>query len=135
VGSKEAVKREDMLEFRLHSEGTNKNPLWGIAFKHKDDVSKTFDCEVDKRPYQIDIIFPDGKTYTFGIRPSFWNGCYEFLDAQVKDKTTGKFLREVRPIKILSIDKLGYKIETKNKCMIQIQVVERNKILRIVNFT
>ncbi|MFX0135598.1 MAG: hypothetical protein ACFFDN_18275 [Candidatus Hodarchaeota archaeon] len=109
-----------MLEFRLYSEGSNKNPLWGLAFRHKYDVHKAIDSEIDKRPSQIDIEFPDGTIFTFGIIPSFWNECYEFVDAQVKDKLTGKRLRAVKPIKSLAIDKLGYDIKTKGECYIQI---------------
>jgi len=123
-----------MLEFRLHSEGSNKNPLWGIAFRHKNDVIKAIDSEMDKRPHQIDIEFPDGKAYTFGIRPSFWNGCYEFVDAQVRDKVSGKYLRKLKPIKSLAIDTLGYSTQKKGNCIIQVQVVKRNQLLRIATF-
>ena len=123
-----------VLEFRLYSEGSNKNPLWGMAFRHKDDINKALDCEIDKRPSQIDIEFPDGKIFTFGIRPSFWNRCHEFVDAQVKDKLTGRFLRKIKPIKYLAVDKLKYNVTTKGKCIIQVRVVERNKLLRIVTF-
>lgn len=125
-----------ILEFRLHSEGSNKNPLWGIAFRHKDDVKKALDCEIDKRPSQIDIEFPNGEIFTFGIRSCFWsrNRCYEFVDAQVKDKLTGKLIRKINPIKSLAIHKLKYDVNTKGKCIIQVQVVEKNKLLRIVKF-
>ncbi len=123
-----------MLNFRLHSEGSNKNPVWGIAFRHKTDVIKAIDNEMNKRPSQIDVEFPDGKIYTFGIRPSFWNGCCEFVDAQVRDKVSGKPLRKVKPIKSLAIDTLGYGIETKGECIIQVQVVKRNQLLRIATF-
>lgn len=123
-----------MLEFRLHSEGSNKNPVWAIAFRHKEDINKAIDCETDKRPSQIDIEFPDGKVFTFGIRSSFWKGCYEFGDAQVRDKSTGKLLKTVKPIKSLAIEKLRYDIATKGKCIIQIQVVKRNQLLRITSF-
>jgi len=123
-----------MLKFRLHSEGSNQNPLWGIAFRHKNDVSKAIDTEINKRPSQIDIKFPNRKIYTFGIRPSFWNGCYEFVDAQVRSKASGKLLRKIKPIKSLAINTLGYDIKTKGKCIIRIQVVKRNQLLRIVTF-
>lgn len=123
-----------MLEFRLHSEGSNKNPLWGIAFRHKYDVNKAVDFEIDRRPSQIGIEFPNGEIFTFGIRPSFWNECYEFVDAQVSDKSTGELLRNIKPIKSLAVDKLKYDVSTKEKCIIQIQVVEKNKLLKIVTF-
>lgn len=123
-----------MLEFRLHSEGSNKNPVWAIAFRHKEDVNKVIDYVVDNRPSQIDIEFPDGKIFTFGIRPSFWKGCYEFVDAQVIDKSTGELLKTVKPIKSLAIEKLGYDISTKGKCIIQIQVVKKSQLLRIISF-
>jgi len=121
-----------MIEFRLHSEGSNENPIWGIAFRHRNDVAKALDNEINKRPSQIDIEFPDGKTYTFGIRPSFWNGCYEFVDAQVRDKESGRLLREVKPTKSSAIDTLRYNTHTKGNCIIHVQVVERNQLLRIL---
>lgn len=123
-----------MIEFRLHSEGSNKNPLWGIAFRHKIDVINAIDIEKEKRPSQIDIEFPNGTIHTFGIRPCFWTGCYEFVDAQVRDKTTGLPLKTVKPIKSLAIERLGYDVRTKNKCNILIEVVKRNRFLRIVTF-
>ena len=113
-----------MLEFRLHSEGSNKKPLWGIAFKDSNDVTKAIDK--NNKPSQIDIEFPDGKIYSFGFRSCFWNGCYEFVDAKVRGK--------VKPIKSLAIDTLGYNIKTKGKCIIQVQVVKQNQLLRIVTF-
>ena len=113
-----------MLEFRLHSEGNNKKPLWGIAFRHRNDVTKAIDK--NNKPSQIDIEFPDGKIYSFGFRSCFWNGCYEFVDAQVRGK--------VKPIKSLAIDTLGYNIKTKGKCIIQVQVVKHNQLLHIVTF-
>ena len=123
-----------MLDFRLHSEGSNENPVWGIAFRHKVDVTKAIDNEMNKRPSKIDVEFPDGKIYTFGIRRCFWKGCYEFVDAQVRDKVSGKPLRKVNPIKSLAIDTLGYGIETKGECIIRVQVVKRNQLLRVATF-
>ena len=90
-----------LIEFRLYYEGSKKNPRWGIALKEA-DIPRVLD--VDKRPSQIDIEFSDGKIITFGIRPSFWSGCREFVDAQATDKLTG--LR-VKPIKAFAVEKLG----------------------------
>lgn len=123
-----------MIEFRLHSEGSNQNPLWGIAFKHKNDLVKAIDIEREKRPSQIDIKFPDGKVFTFGLRPSFWKGCYEFVDAKVIDKSTGQLFKKVKPIRELAIDELGYNVHTRSNCKIQIEVVRKNEFLRIVTF-
>jgi hypothetical protein len=73
----------DVIEFRLNSEGSNKSPCWGIAFRHARDVSRFLDTDPAHRPSSIEIEFPDGKLYSFGIRDSFWNGCHEFVDARV----------------------------------------------------
>lgn len=124
--------KNKIIEFSLFSEGSNIYPCWGIKFKHKNEVTKL--CDMDKRPDSIDITFPDGKTYTFRIRPSFWNGCHEFVDAQVQEKSTGKLTRKVKPIKSLAIDELGYSIKTKNNCTIHAEVVKRNKLLQITKF-
>lgn len=121
-----------MIEFRLHSEGSKKKPLWGLAFKHRVDVTKAIDF--DKHPSQIDIKFPDGQIITFGIRPSFWKGCYEFVDAQVKDKCTGLSLKRMKPVKSIAVDKLKYDVKTKQKCVIMIQIIEKNRLLKIVKF-
>jgi hypothetical protein len=118
-----------MIEFRLNSEGSNKNPLWGIAFRHKEDLPKALD--VDRPPSQIEIEFPDGKTITFGIRASFWSRCHEFVDAQAIDKLTGL---KIKPIKALAIDKLGYSVETKRRCNIILEVIKRNCLLKIITF-
>jgi hypothetical protein len=121
------VDGQTLLDFRLHSEGSNAKPCWGIAFCHKSDMSKAVDMV--NRPTQIDIEFPDKKVYTFGIRPSFWEAkrpCKEFVDAQVTGGT--------KPIKSLAIDTLGYNVCTKSKCVIKVQVVRHNQLLRIVYF-
>ena len=123
-----------MIEFSLFSEGSNMYPCWGIKFTHKNDLTKVLDTDKNKRPSQIDIEIPDGKTYTFGIRPSFWTGCHEFVDAQVREKSSGRILRNIKPIKSLAIDKLGYDIKTKRNCTILAEVVKRNHLLRIVTF-
>ncbi len=119
----------DLIEFRLHSEGSNDNPLWGIGFRHKEDLSKILD--LDDRPSQIDIEFPDGKIIIFGIRPCFWSGCHEFVDAQATDRSTGL---DMKPIKALAVDKLGYTVKTKNRCAIEAEVIDRNRLLKIIRF-
>jgi DNA polymerase elongation subunit (family B) len=118
-----------MIEFRLNSEGSNKNPLWGIAFRHKNDLPKALD--IDKPPPQIDIEFPDRKIITFGIRPSFWSRCHEFVDAQAIDRLTGL---KIKPIRAFAVDKLGYNVETKRKCTISVEVIEKNRFLKIITF-
>jgi len=118
-----------LIEFRLNSEGSNDNPLWGIAFRHKEDLPKALD--VDEHPSQIDIEFPDGRSITFGIRPSFWSRCHEFVDAQATDKLTGL---KIKPIKAFAVDKLGYNVKTKAKCVINVEVIERNHHLKIITF-
>jgi hypothetical protein len=115
-----------VLEFRLHSEGSNKRPQWGIAFRHRADVPKVFDTDRDKRPVSIRVRFPDSKVYTFGIRPSFWNGCYELVDSQVHEGT--------RPVKDFALDRLRYSVKTKGRCVIEAQVVKRNGLLNITKF-
>lgn len=122
-------RKNAMIEFRLNSEGSNKNPLWGIAFRHKKDLPKALD--VDKPPSQIDIEFPDGKIITFGIRPCFWSRCHEFVDAQATDKLTGL---KIKPIKAFAVDKLEYNVETKRKCTINVEVIEKNRLLKIITF-
>lgn len=119
----------DLIEFRLHSEGSNESPSWGIAFKHNKDLPKAFD--VDKRPSVIDVEFPDGKLITFGIRLRFWGMCHELVDARATDKLTGL---AVKPIRELAIEKLGYSVETKGKCTIRAEVVEKNRLLKITTF-
>lgn len=121
------IRGQILLDFRLHSEGSNKNPLWGIAFRHKADVPAAVD--IINRPSEIEIEFPDKKIYKFGIRPCFWkdrNPCLEFVDARVKEGTS--------PIRDLAIGSLGYGVSTKGKCVIKVEVVRRNKRLRIVTF-
>lgn len=121
------VRSQTLLDFRLHSEGSNKYPCWGIAFRHKADVPKALN--VTGRPTEIRIEFPDKKIYTFGIRASFWgrpNSCHEFVDAQVKGGG--------RPIRSHAVDTLGYSIATKNMCVIKVEVVRYNEYLRIVTF-
>jgi hypothetical protein len=122
------------IEFRLHSEGSNEGPRWGIAFRHKKDLSKVFDPGI--HPHQIDIEFPDEKCYTFGIRPSFWTvrrgrPCLEFVDAQAIDSKTSE---KRCPVKELAIDKLGYDVDMKNRCNILVEVIEKNSFLKIVKF-
>lgn len=119
----------DLIEFRLNSEGSNDRPNWGIAFKHEEDIPKALD--LDERPSQIDVEFPDGRVITFGIRPSFWRGCHEFVDAQAIEKLTGL---NVKPIKALAVEKLGYTVESKSKCRIAAEVIEKNRLLRITTF-
>lgn len=65
---------------------------------------------------------------------SFWNGCYEFVDARVINKKTGVLLKTIKPIKSFAIDKLGYDIKTKGACAISIEVVRKNQLLRIISF-
>jgi hypothetical protein len=79
----------------------------------------------------IDIEFPGGKIITFGISTSFWSGCHEFVDAKATDKLTGL---KTQPICALAIDKLGYNVETKAKCEIIIEVIEKNRLLKIITF-
>lgn len=115
-----------VFEFRLHSEGSNSYPQWGIALRHADDVAKIVDIDLDKRPTTIQIEFPDSRTYTFGIRPSFWNGCHELVDSQVLEGT--------KPVKAYAIDRLGYSAETKGDCVVEVELVKRNELLKIVKF-
>ena len=112
---------EKLIEFRLHSEGSNNNPVWGIAFRHKRDVKKFIDFT--NRPQSIYIQFFN-RIYEFGIRPSFWDGCYEFVDAQEKTNAY--------PIRELFINKLGFNLNNKNCCHILSKVEEFNKKLKII---
>jgi len=116
-----------LLDFRLHSEGSNKNPCWGIAFRHKADVAKA--VNVINKPTQIDIEFPDKGVYTFGIRRCFWRvpkPCLEFVDARVKGGA--------RPIRSWAISTLGYNVSTKRRCVIKVEVVIHSQLLHIVIF-
>lgn len=121
------VSGRTLLDFRLDSEGSNKSPYWGIAFRHRADVPKA--VNVINRPTEIEIEFPDKEIYTFGIRPCFWrdrNPCLEFVDARVKGGA--------RPIRSLAVGTLGYNVSTKGKCVIKVEVVRHNELLRIVTF-
>lgn len=111
------------MEFRLHSEGTNKNPCWGIAFRDRmNDPQQAIDFQ--NRPSQMEILLFLGPKYAFGIRPSFWNSnCFEFVDAQVQGGC--------KPIRDLFIHKLGFNVRTKSQCNIIVDVVVFNKLLRI----
>ena len=115
-----------VFKFRLHSEGSNAHPQWGIAFRHADDVPKILDTDLDRRPTTIQIEFPDSRVYTFGIRPSFWNGCHELVDSQVLEGT--------KPVRMYATDHLGYSVKTKGHCVIEVQLVKRNELLKIVRF-
>lgn len=119
-----------VIGFRLHYEGSKEKPLWGIAFRRKEDLPKAL--HMDKHASQIDIEFPDGKIVTFGIRPGFWSRCHEFVDAQATDKLTGL---KIKPIKAFAVDKLGYDVETKGKCVINVEVIEKDRHLKIIAFT
>jgi hypothetical protein len=114
------------LEFRLHSEGSNKHPHWGIAFRHQVDVPTVFDTDPRRRPKSIQVEFPNSEVYTFGIRPSFWNKCHELVDSRVCEHT--------KPAKVFAVDGLRYSVKTKGKCIIEAEVVKRNKLLRITRF-
>jgi|GEM_PF-938497 len=125
--------RNAVIEFRLYYEGSKERPRWGIAFKKK-DLTKIFDHGV--RPLHIDLEFPDKKRYTFGIRPSFWTirrgrPCLEFVDARAIDSKTGE---KRCPVKELAIDRLGYDVDTKNRCDVLVEVIEKNCLLKIVKF-
>jgi hypothetical protein len=82
-----------LLDFRLHYEGNNRNPNWGIAFRHDNDVSLAIDDDPARRPGQIAMEFPNGALYIFHIRESFWpkpsgkRPCREFVDAAETTKT------------------------------------------------
>ena len=115
-----------VFEFRLHSEGSNMRPQWGIALRHADDVPEIFDTDPDKRPTTVQIEFPDSRVHTFGIRPSFWDGCHEFVDSQVLEGT--------KPVKAYAIDHLGYSVKTKGDCVIEVELVKRNELLKIAKF-
>lgn len=114
------------LEFRLYSEGSNKHPYWGIAFRHRADVRKVFDIDPQERSKSIQVEFPNSEVCTFGIRPSFWNKCHELVDSRVYEHT--------KPVKAFAVDGLGYSVKTKGKCIIEVKVVKRNKLLRITSF-
>ena len=114
------------LRFRLHSEGNNLRPYWGIAFRRSADVQRAIDMRRGHRPATISIEFPNGVTYKFGIRNSSWNGCYEIVDA--------KEITKSRPIYNSAIVGLGYSVATKGACNIEIQVIKHNFILRITKF-
>jgi hypothetical protein len=103
--------------------------IGGIAFRKKEDIPRALD--VNNRPSQIDIEFSDGKIITFGIRPCFWGCCPEFVDAQAIDRSTGL---NIKPIKAFAVDKLGYSVETKRKCKISAEVIEKNRLLKIITF-
>ena len=114
------------IEFRLYSEGSNKRPRWGIAFRHHRDISRLLDADPHERPTNMEIQFPDGAIYIFGICDSFWTSCHEFVDSQA--------IGEVRPVESWAIHRLGYDVTTKRKCRIIGIVVERNRRLKLVNF-
>lgn len=116
----------DVIEFRLYSEGSNRSPLWGIAFRHTQDVSRLLDTDPAHRPSAIDIEFPDGTTYSFGIRDSFWKGCHEFVDARVAGRS--------RPIRSWAAVGRGYTVSNKQQCQIEGLVVQRNVRLKLVVF-
>src|SRR2546428_214333 len=117
---------KDLIEFRLHSEGSNKNPNWGIAFRHAGDVPHLLDTLPATRPNSIEIEFPDGSVFDFRIRPSFWTGCHEFVDAQV--------IGGGRPVLSWAVLGKGYSVSTKGRCEIVGVVVKRNRRLRLVVF-
>ena len=87
----------------------------------KRDVKKFIDFT--NRPQSIYIQFFN-RIYEFGIRPSFWDGCYEFVDAQEKTNSY--------PIRELFINKLGFNLNNKNCCHILSKVEEFNKKLKII---
>ena len=118
-----------VIEFGLQYEVSKEKPSWRIAFKDKKDISKALDDP--KHPSQIDIEFPDGKVITFGIRPSFWGTCHEFADTRAKDKLTGS---KIKPIKAFAVDKLGYNVKTNRNCKISVEVIEKNRLLKIITF-
>ena len=117
---------EDVIEFRLHSEGSNGHPSWGIAFRHKSDVKRLLDLEPAKRPVAIDIEFPDGSLYKFVIRPCFWTGCLEFVDARV--------VGGAHPVRTWAVNRLGYAVGTKRNCRIAGTVTKRNGKLKLLVF-
>ena len=116
----------DVIEFRLNSEGSNKNPCWGIAFRHARDVSRLMDTDPAHRPPSIEIEFPDGKSYSFAIRDCFWKTCHEFVDARVAGG--------LRPVKSWAVCGRGYTIRNKPQCQIEGVVVQRNVRLKLVVF-
>ncbi len=115
----------ELIDFRLPSEGSDKHPSWGVAFRRRRDVPRLLDTEPGKRPKVIEIEFPDGASYEFGIRDSFWTGCHEFVDAQVQGQS---------PVKSWAVESGGYTVKTKGNCQIKGLVVERNRRLSLVVF-
>lgn len=115
-----------LLNFRLFSEGSNEKPCWGIAFRRRQDIDLALDTSLENRPRSIQIEFPDGVNYIFGIRKGFWNKCPEFVDAQ---ETTRSY-----PVTSWAIDKLGYTVSNKSDCSIVVEVVRWNQLLKIIKF-
>jgi hypothetical protein len=85
------------------------------------------DTDPPHRPSSIEIEFPDGKSYSFGIRDCFWRTCHEFVDARVAGGQ--------RPVWSWAVVGKGYTVAKKSQCRIQGVVVQRNVRLKLVVFS